>query len=286
MFSYKPLPTKSSIRVIALRPLPGQRCECPEENFLETTKPPSELEVDMRVCDLDSTYFFALSYTWGAPYIDENEYQKTPEPAHIWCDEMKMPATRNLYDALVAMRDIGYHGLFWVDAICINQSDLEERSTQVLMMGDIYASTAAVFAWLGPHKDGFDDLLWAARELLPLLQSDKCGHLAALANQEFSSYNLIDSRTDFWRKRSIDNPLPRLVRASNFYRICQYFTRAWIVQEMVLGRVTAMICGQQMVYLQELEQLAMTMTGLNWVYEIVNAIMLEYKVLKFPCLVT
>lgn len=38
---------------------------------------------------------------------------------------------------------------FWVDAICINQNDLEERSAQVQIMPQIYSKASCVIVWLG-----------------------------------------------------------------------------------------------------------------------------------------
>jgi len=58
---------------------------------------------------------------------------------------------QNLHDAL---RHLGHHvrkrqSLFWVDAICINQEDVDERSSQVTKMKDIYERADRIFAWLG-----------------------------------------------------------------------------------------------------------------------------------------
>ncbi|KAH7396120.1 heterokaryon incompatibility protein-domain-containing protein, partial [Pyrenochaeta sp. MPI-SDFR-AT-0127] len=39
--------------------------------------------------------------------------------------------------------------VLWVDAICINQTDNDERSKQVAIMGEIYNRAIKVFAWLG-----------------------------------------------------------------------------------------------------------------------------------------
>ena len=41
----------------------------------------------------------------------------------------------------------------WVDALCINQSDLEERAQQVLRMREIYAKAKYTLVWLGPEAD-------------------------------------------------------------------------------------------------------------------------------------
>lgn len=38
----------------------------------------------------------------------------------------------------------------WVDAICANQKDLLERSSQVQLIGEIYSLSAKTLIWLGP----------------------------------------------------------------------------------------------------------------------------------------
>jgi len=39
--------------------------------------------------------------------------------------------------------------MLWIDAICINQESIAERSQQVPIMGDIYKTAQRVFIWLG-----------------------------------------------------------------------------------------------------------------------------------------
>ncbi|KAK7187683.1 heterokaryon incompatibility protein [Paraphaeosphaeria sporulosa] len=41
----------------------------------------------------------------------------------------------------------------WIDAICINQTDDEEKSKQVAMMGDVFSLASCVTAWLEPEED-------------------------------------------------------------------------------------------------------------------------------------
>lgn len=43
--------------------------------------------------------------------------------------------------------------LIWIDEICINQDDNEERGTQLQLMSEIYESAQVVFAWLGPEDE-------------------------------------------------------------------------------------------------------------------------------------
>lgn len=45
---------------------------------------------------------------------------------------------------------------FWVDAICINQNDIQERGHQVDMMRIIYPKARLVVTWLGPSTANSD----------------------------------------------------------------------------------------------------------------------------------
>jgi hypothetical protein len=51
----------------------------------------------------------------------------------------------------------------WVDVPCINQTDIDERNTQVGMMGDIYANADTVIIWLGKADSD-------ASEAMPLIE--------------------------------------------------------------------------------------------------------------------
>jgi hypothetical protein len=57
--------------------------------------------------------------------------------------------------------------LLWVDAICIDQSNIEERNHQVKLMDLIYKNAKIVFMWLGEEADGSD----LAMEILSLCEN-------------------------------------------------------------------------------------------------------------------
>ncbi|EME41106.1 hypothetical protein DOTSEDRAFT_136367, partial [Dothistroma septosporum NZE10] len=92
--------------------------------------------------------YFAISYAWGVEDI----------PMHVILDGSKFSVRLNCWYALSQVR-YHYPGCsLWIDSICINQSDLEEKSHQVAMMYDIFAAAAKVFACVGPHADGSEIL--------------------------------------------------------------------------------------------------------------------------------
>jgi hypothetical protein len=81
--------------------------------------------------------YAALSYCWGDPNVTSN----------IILDDEIFPVTTNLYAALSHLRTTQYT-LLWIDAICINQKDLVEKSSQLLLMGSIYRKASTTIAWL------------------------------------------------------------------------------------------------------------------------------------------
>jgi hypothetical protein len=78
--------------------------------------------------------YTALSYTWG---------EANPEKK-IRIDGKQIRIRMNLWQFLHQMSSEERYGYYWIDAVCINQSDLDERNHQVNMMKDIYSS-------VGPH---------------------------------------------------------------------------------------------------------------------------------------
>lgn len=106
--------------------LPGERHEA--------------LHCYLYVQNIGAVSYDALSYVWGDP----------KEVSRITCHTLRvtnsdgagvaapLPLGVNLLDALKYLRKTDVSVKIWVDAICINQNDIEERNQQVRMMGDIY----------------------------------------------------------------------------------------------------------------------------------------------------
>ena len=88
-----------------------------------------------------------LSYVWGDPSLS-NE---------IIADGSVINITKNLRTALWYLRSPDVPRVIWADGICINQSDLDERSFQVQIMGDIYRQARGVQIWLGETEDMVND---------------------------------------------------------------------------------------------------------------------------------
>ncbi|KAH8645843.1 heterokaryon incompatibility protein-domain-containing protein [Xylariales sp. PMI_506] len=88
----------------------------------------------------------ALSYCWG------DAAGRLP----IYCNNEQFAVTRNLEAALRHLRNKEDDRCLWIDAVCINQDDMEERNSQVLLMRSIYRSASKVVVWLGEDADDSD----------------------------------------------------------------------------------------------------------------------------------
>jgi hypothetical protein len=102
----------------------------------------------------DRLRYEALSYCWG----DAEDPQKVvlTGPDHTQPSEMFV--NKNLFTALQQFRSSNMSRMLWIDLLCINQTDMRERTLQVELMGDIFAKAESVCVWLGEsnhdlHKD-------------------------------------------------------------------------------------------------------------------------------------
>jgi len=70
-----------------------------------------------------------------------------------------VPVTRNLYSALEHLRYDKTVRVIWINALCINRLDSEEKSWQVQLMREIYQRTTYVCIWLGPADTTSDQVM-------------------------------------------------------------------------------------------------------------------------------
>jgi Heterokaryon incompatibility protein (HET) len=91
----------------------------------------------------------ALSYVWGC----------SDKPHSISIGRCDLPVTANLYTALLHLRDRYIERTIWVDAICINQNNLQEQGQQIQYMAEIYSKATRVIVWLGEAAADSDEAL-------------------------------------------------------------------------------------------------------------------------------
>lgn len=67
----------------------------------------------------------------------------------IEVNSLDFDVTQNLHDALTRIRDVKESHVFWVDAVCIDQSNNVEKAAQIRLISDIFHYAMEVWCWLG-----------------------------------------------------------------------------------------------------------------------------------------
>ena len=104
-----------------------------------------EFELDVVSLD-DALVYTALSYTWGDP--------KGVKP--ICVNGSSVLVTENLGNALCHLQHADISPALWIDPICMDLTDYDEKQAQVKMMGAIFPKAARVLVWLGPETEKSD----------------------------------------------------------------------------------------------------------------------------------
>lgn len=140
IFTYQALTSPTSIRLVTLPRRSGDE----------------SLELSLEHAKLGMCSYEALSYEW--------KLQSDGDPV-IKIDAQPVRIRRNLYDALQHIRLEHQDRCLWIDALCINQIDEDEKNRQVQMMGKIFAGAERVVSWLGLADDGSDQAMEMLRSL-------------------------------------------------------------------------------------------------------------------------
>ncbi|KAF7955338.1 uncharacterized protein EAE97_000597 [Botrytis byssoidea] len=178
------------IRILVLQPLSqGTPIQCTVETISLLSHPSYE----------------ALSYVWGDASIRQT----------ITFNDTPFSVTQNLAIALYHLRLPLESRRLWVDAICINQSDVKERNEQVTLMGEIYSLAKPVLVWLGETFEGCEE----AFDLMSKI---------SIANEDEIMEEESQTMFSFYME---------LVEK-------EWFTRLWTIQELALADQEPLVaCG-------------------------------------------
>jgi hypothetical protein len=155
--------------------------------------------------DVTVATYSCLSYVWGP----DGDYQD------ILVNGKLFQCRRNLWDFLNAAKTsyAATPEVFWIDAICIDQTNILERNQQVAQMGEIYSSASSVLIWLGCNEN-------------------VAHFLDALAQLAAENPTTKKGASRFWyRGKSKQRQTGWLAFFDNVY-----WTRAWITQEIFLAK--------------------------------------------------
>ncbi|OTA92764.1 hypothetical protein M434DRAFT_12109 [Hypoxylon sp. CO27-5] len=209
-YTYPSLPSLTSIRVLYLESGGGDK-----------------LYGSLKIVSIeDNVPYEALSYVWGDP-TRSHTIQIQPN--------YSLSITSNLYHALCNLRHTEAWKaprLLWIDGVCINQEDLDERARQVRMMATIYAKAHRVITYVGEDTCNFNSALDLAEKLICCAKKVKsAGSTSSLSEFEpgrgfrTNGDGSWDSLSDFLSRT--------------------WYTRKWILQESVVNHNSVIMCGRQ-----------------------------------------
>jgi hypothetical protein len=176
-----------------------------------------------KLSELEGRYE-AISYTWGQPNLTY--------PLFV-SDGTHVLVTENLDRALRYLRHSHKDRALWADAACINQADDVEKGTQIPLMVHIFRNAETVLAWLdpGPAVSRWQNLGLTLKRM---------GNMSRKRRQDIlpgnSSMIEIDGKEFHDTSRELFREVSELLRLP-------WFTRRWIVQEVVFNPEVRLIYG-------------------------------------------
>ncbi|KAH7348409.1 heterokaryon incompatibility protein-domain-containing protein [Rhexocercosporidium sp. MPI-PUGE-AT-0058] len=154
-------------------------------------------------------------------------------------------------------RTIG-HRPIWIDAICINQLDIGERSQQVSFIGELYSRAERVVVWLGEDEEGSAEIAVKILKQCANLAREEAGNDRPTEKDIGVLQHSIQTRegeSDHSTKRYLPGlPEPCHEDWSSVNDLVGYdrFKQAWIVQEVALSRQAIMLIGQAEILFEDL----------------------------------
>ena len=211
-YKYEPLGADGlrSLRLVTLLAgLPDQHeVECHISHYALDQCPPYE----------------ALSYCWGG----------IRDKRTIRCNGAHFNVSANLRSALLNLRFDNRSRLLWIDAICINQEDLDEKARQVSIMSHIYSHAQRTVIWLGE----------AAAD--SHLAFSLCAKLTEDRLDDLKRHGLTPDSKDIWGLHPQLQTRDQLLAAAALLRLLKrpWFERMWIVQEIGIATEALVTCGR------------------------------------------
>lgn len=204
---YTPLPPdETSIRLLTLPPGPFD----------------DEIACNLEVHYISGDYKYeALSYTWG----DVSDLRP------ILVNGIHINVTANLKIALQYLRHASEPRVLWIDAVCINQSDNQEKLLQIQRMGRIFSSAASVIAWLGEPTSDVDQVWSTMARIGEVIWTARVSGEHDLPDTDFA-HGL--ASPDDLRQKGVDVDA---IDWTTIWEICErpFWHRVWIIQELVLA---------------------------------------------------
>ena len=161
----------------------------------------------------------ALSYVWG----------DATNLVMVRCNDLDVSITRNLRKALWTMRDSETPKTIWADALCINQTNIEEKNIHVPLMGRVYSQATNTVIYLG--EASLEEASAVEHGLMTVFNLLDNIRLQAGASEDDDDL-ILPLLERIPNQPPIDASWPTIIKFFDQ----DWFVRIWCVQEVVLAR--------------------------------------------------
>lgn len=186
----------------------------------------TRLEADVQWTLDRSPSYCAVSYTWSQ--------KRSRRVKKIFINDHRFLVDVDLWYCLEALSKI--RPFLWIDAICINQKNIEERNAQVRRMGAVYEGADNVSVWLGMPEPA-----WPPRASTDM----------NAGNETQQRRNMELSERSWWQMY-IGNLANR-----------SYWSRIWVIQEYWLARRITLHCGEHRLHENSFNRVFSWATGID-----------------------
>lgn len=177
----------------------------------------------------------AISYCWGKDPLDQQ----------FWVSQRDyIPMTPSLHSILQVLRSEGEQHLYWIDALCIDQSNKAEQTHQIRLMRNIFATAQHVIAFIGEPSEDSD----IAMQFLKRLELSLSGLNLMRGN---GLLHQVDENLDMNIQTLVQIDLTRYPSvgwsALKNLLLRPWFQRSWCIQECVVAQDIILRCGAETV---------------------------------------
>jgi hypothetical protein len=227
VYAYQPVRSEAGIRVLLLEPAKDHNAQLyaslqhvqinpyRQDGTRATYDIPSARTSMISLLDTTQVQYEAISYAWGDQQPTERLAIQGSTPHQF------IMIKPNVGTMLRYLRSPRQQRWLWIDALCINQENLEEKGAQVRFMEEIYRQAKGIVIWVGTPPDAPDPKAATAR-LFQLLVK----------------YGPADNRPEQEQAATWEKLEAILSRA--------WFTRRWTIQEALLAKQAIMMCGSSL----------------------------------------
>lgn len=221
--------------------------------------------------------YTAISYVWG----DHN----AKSSISVEVNGKPLELNNNAIYALEQVRQLRSDSIrtkhFWMDVVCIDQSNLDEKGHQVRLMGRIFETAVEVCACVGPREDHSEVVIdvfhnFKVLEVLHGIRkaSEESGERSISVSQKLATALTSTVQACWERSASVDPArelLAEFESAVTYFCNREYWRRIWIVQEVRLAKGVKLVCGSDHLDISDLtpffdlSALVTAEKGLNWI---------------------